>query len=123
MARRIYISGPMTGLPDHNYPAFHAAADRWAHWGWEVFNPAENFGGATDRRREEYMRLDFIHVMNSHALALLPGWQRSPGAKGEVVVAKELGLEFFDAQTGLPVDVFIHIEASVVPVDDPVDAC
>jgi hypothetical protein len=26
---RIYIAGPMTGLPDMNYPAFYAAADAW----------------------------------------------------------------------------------------------
>ena len=27
-ARRLYVAGPMTGLPDHNYPAFAEAAAR-----------------------------------------------------------------------------------------------
>jgi len=40
-AKRIYISGPMTGLPEHNFPAFHAAAERLRKAGWEVNNPAE----------------------------------------------------------------------------------
>lgn len=39
--RRIYISGPMTGLPDFNFPAFHDAAARLRERGHEVANPAE----------------------------------------------------------------------------------
>jgi len=36
--KRIYIAGPMTGHADHNYPAFHAAADRFQRAGWDVVN-------------------------------------------------------------------------------------
>lgn len=43
--RRLYLAGPMTGLPDFNYPAFHAAAAAWRAAGWTVANPAENFNG------------------------------------------------------------------------------
>ena len=39
-SKRIYISGPMTGMPEHNFPAFHAAADRLRKAGWSVVNPA-----------------------------------------------------------------------------------
>jgi len=36
-----YISGPMTGLPEHNFPAFNAAAAYYRERGFEVINPAE----------------------------------------------------------------------------------
>lgn len=38
---RIYCSGAMTGLPDHNIPAFNAAAKRLREQGHFVINPAE----------------------------------------------------------------------------------
>ena len=41
----VYISGAMTGLPDNNYPAFHAKATELRAKGYIVRNPAENFDG------------------------------------------------------------------------------
>lgn len=38
----VYLSGPMTGLPDFNYPAFHDAAQRLRSIGHRVESPAEN---------------------------------------------------------------------------------
>ena len=96
-SRRIYISGPMTGHDDHNFPAFYAAAVRFRQAGWDVANPAENFGGRTDLPREAYLRADMAMLAQSDAIALLPGWERSAGATLEVVLAKEIGLQFFDA--------------------------
>lgn len=98
--KRIYIAGPMTGHDDHNFPAFHAAADRFRQAGWEVANPAENFGGRTDLPREAYLRTDITMLAQCDAIALLPGWERSAGATLEAVLARELGLQFFDAWSG-----------------------
>ncbi len=98
----IYISGPMTGHEDHNFPAFHAAAERFRQAGWEVANPAENFGGRTDLPREAYLRADMTMLAQCDAIALLPGWEWSAGATLETVLAKELGLQFFDAWSGTP---------------------
>ncbi len=100
MGKRIYISGPMTGYENHNFPAFHAAAQRFRQAGWEVANPAENFGGRTDLPRETYLRADMAMLARCDAIALLPGWERSAGAALEAVVAKELGLRFFDGWSG-----------------------
>jgi hypothetical protein len=98
--KRIYIAGPMTGLPELNFPAFHAAAERFAEAGWQVSNPALNFGGRTDLPREVYLRADVAMLAGCDAIALLPGWQQSRGATLEAVLAAELGLRFFDADTG-----------------------
>jgi hypothetical protein len=37
----VFISGPMTGIPDHNRPVFHAAAKQLRDHGYHVINPAE----------------------------------------------------------------------------------
>lgn len=102
MTRRIYIAGPMTGLPDLNFPAFHAAADRFRRAGWTVSNPAENFGGRTDLPREQYLRADVAMLVDCDAIALLPGWEDSRGAQLEYLLARELGLAVLDAQTLRP---------------------
>lgn len=101
-AKRIYIAGPMTGMPDLNFPAFHAAARRLRRAGWEVVNPAENFGGRTDMAREVYLRADVALLVQCDAIAMLPGWQDSLGAALEYLIATELGMAKHDAQTGKP---------------------
>ena len=101
--KRIYIAGPMTGLPDHNFPAFHAAAHRIRQAGFEAVNPAENFGGRTDFPRETYLRADIKLLAQCDAVAMLGGWEDSRGAKLEYLVAWELGMEVLDAETLEPV--------------------
>ncbi|MCG3174650.1 MAG: hypothetical protein GMKNLPBB_02910 [Myxococcota bacterium] len=101
-ARRIYIAGPMTGLPDHNIPAFDQAARRLEKSGWEVINPADNFGGRTDLPRSSYLRADVVLLLQCDALALLPGWEHSIGAQVEYLLARELNLPIFDAASGEP---------------------
>ena len=101
-SRRVYIAGPMTGLPEHNFPAFHAAAERLRKAGWEVVNPAENFGGRTNLPRERYLREDVAQMVRCDAIALLPGWENSRGAKLEYLLARELGLKVIDIATLQP---------------------
>ena len=40
----IYLCGPMTGLPEFNYPSFRAAATAWRHAGVAVLSPVEHTG-------------------------------------------------------------------------------
>ena len=99
---RVYIAGPMTGHADHNYPAFHAAGERFQAAGWEVVNPAENFEGRTDLPRQMYLRADVAMLLDCDAIALLPGWEESPGAKMEYLLAREFGMAVLDAETLQP---------------------
>lgn len=88
---RIYISGPMTGLPDLNFPAFYAAASLLRERGAEVVNPAEVNPDA-GMSWEQCMRADIKALCDCTALALLPGWERSKGAHLELHIAHRLGL-------------------------------
>ena len=89
----LYISGPMTGLPEHNYPAFHAAEARLRDAGHNVLNPARQPAQAS---WEDYLRRDLTQVLAAEGVALLPGWRRSRGARLEHHVAAELGMDIRD---------------------------
>lgn len=106
--RRIYIAGPMSGIPDHNRPAFYSTAEAFEEGGWEVFNPADNdvrlFGSheacdaAIEANRNQALRvmlgsdLEWI-CSDADAIAMLPGWEKSYGARAEHATAVALGLE------------------------------
>ena len=97
--KRIYIAGPMTGHVEHNYPAFGAAAERFRQAGWQVVNPADNFEGRMDLPRETYLRADVALLVDCDAIALLPGWEESLGAKMEYMLARAFGMKVLDAET------------------------
>ena len=98
--KRIYLAGPMTGLPDHNFPAFNDAAARFRADGWEVANPAENFGGRTDLPRSSYMRADIAILAGCDAVAMLPGWEQSRGARLEHHIAVALSFTVYELHDG-----------------------
>lgn len=92
----LYITGPMTGIKDFNYPAFDAAAERLNTCGYDVANPADTERlNPTPGRPQPwrwYMRHALALVINSDGIATLPGWTASPGASLEVYVARRLSL-------------------------------
>jgi hypothetical protein len=87
--RRIYISGPMTGLPDFNYPAFNAEAARLRALGYHVENPAEN---PPQDSWEAYIAVCIPQLLTCDTIALLPGWSESRGALWERYVASQEGI-------------------------------
>jgi hypothetical protein len=101
--KTLYLSGPMTGYADFNFPAFHAHAKRLRHKGYTVLNPAENFAGNAALPRETYLREDLGMVLRADAVAVLPRWNYSKGARLEVAVARAIGLPVLTAETLEPV--------------------
>jgi hypothetical protein len=88
---KIYIAGPMTGIPEFNFPAFHAAAKRLRAEGHCAINPAEvNPDPATPW--VDCMRKDIPKVLECEAIYLLPGWDKSKGALLEMHIAEALGM-------------------------------
>jgi len=95
----------MTGLPDLNFPAFNAAAERLRGLGHSVVNPAEiDVSNAHDWHA--CMRADIRALCDCTALALLPGWTHSQGAHLEVHIAHRLGLHIgtVDELAAMPPD-------------------
>lgn len=88
---KLYIAGPMTGLPEFNYPAFAHAEQRLQQAGFETLNPARRPADPS-WTWVDYMRPALRDVTEADGLALLPGWQESRGAKLEVDVALALDL-------------------------------
>lgn len=109
---KIYVAGPMRGIPEFNFPAFNTAAAILRGKGHEVFNPAErdnerhgkdisigNIAGCEETAAKEHgfsLRealaddTDWI-CRHADAIALLPGWENSKGAKAELALSEALG--------------------------------
>lgn len=109
---KIYVAGPMRGIPEFNFPAFNTAAALLRSQGHLVFNPAErdnerhgkdisigNITGCEVTAAKEHgfsLRealaddTKFI-CLEADAIALLPGWENSKGAKAELALSEALG--------------------------------
>jgi len=103
----IYIAGPMRGYPDHNFPAFFQAEEKWKRKGEvidKIYNPAqmdlnEGYDPKTvvesKAHLKDCMRRDLNAILECDAIVMLPGWEKSEGAKVEHALAVYLGLAIF----------------------------
>lgn len=110
---RLYLAGPMQGIPHFNFPLFNEIADRLRAAGHEVFNPAERdierhggvdisannlTGSLVQSQTEHKFSLDDALADDTHyickvaeGIVLLPGWEYSNGALSEWFLARALG--------------------------------
>ena len=112
---KVYIAGPMSGYPEFNFPAFFAAQAELEAQGWTVFNPANKehqkeldaeafkdgdapkaIAAGFDFR--ECYAWDVNRVIEADAIYMLPGWEQSPGARGEHAVAVAIKKHYPDYQ-------------------------
>ena len=87
---KLYIAGPMTGLPNFNYPAFERAEALLHNHGYSVESPHHNGEDGQQERfaYEEFIRMGLRQLLSCEGVALLDGWERSRGAKIELYVAR-----------------------------------
>ncbi len=111
---KVYIAGPMRGIPEFNFPAFFAAEAKLQAQGHECFNPArrDNEVHGTDISKgnetgdediaaaehgfdlREALGADLAWICaEADAIFMLPGWKNSKGATAEQATAVALGLE------------------------------
>lgn len=93
--RVCYVSGPMSGRPLLNAPAFAAAQALLERRGLVVINPAAL--GLHGRSWWWCMVVCLWHLRLADEVRLLPGWEHSAGARIEVAVAVLLGLRIYPA--------------------------
>lgn len=109
---KLYLAGPMRGIPNFNFPAFDYAAGKLREAGFEVFSPAERDrdihgtkleDNASGDEKEAAAKVGFSLrealgadtawiSAQADGIALLPGWEKSSGANAELALARALGL-------------------------------
>lgn len=116
---RCYIAGPMRGYPKFNFPAFDDARDLAISKGWDPISPADidreegidenteqgsTDGPASSRvfAERDCKAIISLRAEGGDALALLPGWTKSTGARAEFFLACWVGLKIVDATTMQP---------------------
>lgn len=93
----VYLSGPMSGLPDLNAPAFHQAEEELRErYRCNVVNPIfTSYLMGDDRSHADYLKVSLALVQTSDIVIMLPGWENSVGANAEYTEARRLGKTVF----------------------------
>lgn len=97
---KLYLAGPMRGIPDFNFPVFNRVATVLRAVGYEVFNPAEkglekhkDAASESLAFRRAVFALDTEWIcQEADGIALLPLWHDSKGAKAEEALAAAIGI-------------------------------
>ena len=110
--KSIYLSGPMRGIPQFNFPAFDAAAELLRNDGYDVVSPAE-LDSPEDRAMAlasadghirsvekswgDFLARDVKLIADGgiDGIVVLRGWERSRGARLETFVAFLCGLPVY----------------------------
>ena len=102
---KVYISGPMTGIPDNNRDEFSRMASLLQAKGHEPVNPHDIIPTRRikmtagyieehikDPKYLDYLKADIAELMTCDAYVLLDGWGDSRGARIEKCLADDLSI-------------------------------
>lgn len=87
---KYYLSGPMNGYEDNNFPAFQGACDALRGIGIKLLSPHEKQSESEYLTWAQYLNLDIRILMDCDGLILLKGWPKSKGARLELDIAMDL---------------------------------
>ena len=102
--RIIYLSGPMTGIEDYNYPLFDYVAERLRGLGHRVYNPTEHpLAASLESGQEDEIHTRAIFAsyctficLEADTIVMLPKWLHSKGATAENALALVCDLTVFE---------------------------
>lgn len=124
----LYIAGPMTGIPQFNFPLFFAVADALRADGWTIISPAETdpeevrqaalaspdgkldaagkvgtetWGDCLARDVKQLadgIPQDDNSMLRIDGIALLPNWETSRGARLEAFTGMLTGKDYFTVE-------------------------
>ncbi len=116
---KIYLSGGITGIPLKNEPAFTAGALALREMGHEVINPLElDFADNDALDWYQCLRRDLAYLVTCDALVLLPGWEKSRGARLEVTVAKALDMPLYINKDNVLCLEYVSVDVTITPLVD-----
>lgn len=94
----VYVSGPMRGITDFNFPKFDMYRDAFAANGYNVISPADidRSAGLSEGDQSVYVYRDFYSLLlvahRKGYIHMLEGHEKSVGATAELALAKWLGI-------------------------------
>ena len=107
-----YLAGPMSGVPQFNFPLFGRVADDLRTLGYAIISPAEldddetrrialsSFDGGPEEKHESwgtYLARDVKLIADMcKGIIFLPGWRKSRGARLEAFVGILCGHQFME---------------------------
>lgn len=99
LGKRVYICGPISGLPDGNKPAFEAADKMIREHGFHPINPhvlcldiVRSHQGTEQDLWTKCMKRDITYMLDCDFVVLLNGWHKSRGAMVEINTASAVGI-------------------------------
>jgi hypothetical protein len=115
--KKIYLAGPMSNIPQLNFPAFDAAAADLRSRGYEVVSPAElddpedraaalaspdGNMAKIDKTWGHFLARDVKLIADEgiEAIVCLEGWKESKGARLETFVGRLVGLPILEYREG-----------------------
>jgi hypothetical protein len=107
----------MTGIPEHNFPAFNNAERLLREHSFvHIINPAA-FGVDPSFTWQDYLHRDLLELLNKCTdVLVLSGFENSRGARLELLVAHEMGMEVWtNPALTIPLEYTISINLQLTP--------